>query len=86
MLVIGPRMPQRLRRAKRPTGMVLIHDRHGELLYACAMKQLAQALAEVADIYELRSAGIVVRRLRPRLWSDIPFVLNALNLMRGASA
>lgn len=86
-LVIGTRMPPRRLNSKRPTGMVLVHDRRGELLYACAVKQLAQALAEVADIYELRGAGqITVRRLRPRPWSAIPFTLHPLNLMAGAHA
>jgi len=67
-------------------GMVLAFDRHGDLIYASAVKRLSQALEEVAEVYELRGAEVVVERCATRPWSAVPFEMNILSLWSSAEA
>lgn len=76
----------RTRRLEATSGLVLVFDHTGDLLYASAGKCMAYALEEVAEVYELRGAAVKVKRCSPRPWSTVPFTLNILNLMTSAEA
>lgn len=67
----------------------MLHSLDGDLLYACSLIGISQALDEAAATIwrSLReSPQVRVTRLRPRPWSTVPFLLHPLTLMRGARA